>query len=62
MSCRVLGKGFGCIPNNILSFKNEVYNDNDPHQAGCKNSRTTDNIPFQSPCIHACSILQKTNI
>ena len=40
-----IGKLFESVPNNRLSFKNDVCNDNDPFQAGFKsNSRTTDNI------------------
>ena len=40
-----IGKLFESVLNNRLSFKNDVCDDNDPFQVGCRsNSRTTDNI------------------
>ena len=40
-----IGKLFESVLDNRLSFKNDVWNDDDPFQAGFRsNSRTTDNI------------------
>ena len=49
-----IGKLFESVPNNRLSFKNDVCNDNDPFQAGFRgNSRKTDNI------LILCAIIDK---
>ena len=55
-----IGKLFESIRNNRLSFKNKVFNDNDPYQAGFKsNSRTTHNIFILCPIIDKQMCLSK---